>query len=217
MSPPRVIVRIWLQIIISVYSHATQEEPAGASWTIPEDEGDQGREEETVATPTILICESSYGTTTASVNESGLSNRRGIHKTIRLPSPSTVHEMPLSTAALMKRVHESDQMIIPITPVEKLIPSNPSTPPPAPFNKKIRARYPTKPVRCDNTLYTLSPSTSGEYSPRSPLAPHSMNTGPLASPIHLVDPNHIDPLHSPMSEKVIGSLHATPVCTAATD
>lgn len=191
--------------------YSTQEAPTGSSWTIPEDEG---RDEEAVATPTILISESSYGTTTASVNEPGLSSRRGIHKTIRLPSPSTVHEMPLSTAALMKRVHESDQVNMPITPVEKLIPSNPSTPPPAPFNKKIRVRHPTNPVRCDTKFYGLSPSNS---SPRSPLAPHPMNTGSLASPIQLVDPNPIDPFHSPVSEKTVGSLDAMPVCTVVTD
>ena len=197
-----------------MYSYSTQETSAGSSWTIPEDEG---REEETVGTPKILINESSYGTTSASVNESGLSIRRGIHKTIRLPSPSTVHEMPLSTATLMKRVNELDQMNVPITPVEKLIPSNTSTPPPAPLNNKIRVRYPTKSVRCDNKLYTLSPSNSGEFSPRSPLAPHSMNTGSLASPIQLVDPNPMDPMHIPVFEKVVGSLDATPVYTVATD
>jgi len=196
--------------------YSTQEASAGPSWTIPEDER---HEEEAVTTPTIFISESSYGTTTASVNEPGLSSRRGIHKTIRLPSPSTVDEIPLSTAALMKRVHESDQVDMPITPIEKLIPFNSSTPPPAPFNKKIRARHSTKPVWCENKLYTLSPSNSGGFSPRSPLAPHSLNTGPLAlaSPIHLVDPNPMDPLHSPVSEKVVGSLDANPVCPVAAD
>jgi hypothetical protein len=205
------------QITISVYKcmrYSTQEASAGSSGTIPVDER---REEEAATAPTILISESSYGTTTASVNEPGLSSRRGIHKTIRLPSPSTVHEIPLSTAALMKRVHELDPMDIPITPVEKLIPSNPSSPPPAPISKKIRVRHLSKPVWCENKLYTLSPSNSGEFSSRSPLAPHSMNTGPLASPIQLVDPNPIDPLHSPVSEKVIGSLGTNPVCAVATD
>jgi hypothetical protein len=192
----------------------SQEASAGSSWTILADEG---REEDTVATPTVLVSDRSYGTTTVSMNEPGLSSRRGIHKTICLPPPSTVHEMPLSTATLMKRVQESDQVNVPITPVEKLIPCNPLAPPPAPINKKTRVRHSTNSVRCNNKLYALTPPNGGEFSPRSPLAPHSMNTGALASPIHLVDPTLVDPLTSPVAEKITGCLDASPVSTVATD
>jgi len=201
---------------------SAQEASAGSSWTIPEDEG---RKEETVATPAILISNSSYTTTAVSMvmHEPGLSSRRGIHKTIRLPPPpsTTADEMPLSTAALMKRMHELDQENMPITPVEKLIRCNPSAPPPAPINKKTRVRHPTKPVGvgCNNELYAFSPSNSnsGDFGPRSPLAPYSMNTGPLASPIHLVDANCVDCLPSPVSEKTVGSLDANADFTVATD
>jgi len=198
--------------------YTTQEASTDSSWTNSEDEG---RAEETVATPAILISDSvtSHSTTRISMHEPGLSSRRGIHKTIHLPPLLSEHEMPLSTATLMKRVHETEQMNIPITPVEKLIPFNPSAPPPAPINKRTRVRHPAKPVRCNSNLYALYPSNGGDspVSPRSPLAPHSMNTSPLASPIHLVDPNSVDSSPNPVSEKIVGSLEAIPVSTIATD
>ena len=195
--------------------YTTQGAPDGACWTNPEDEG---QTEETVTTPAILISDSIkyQSTTKILVNEPGLSSRRGIHKTIHLPSPSSEHEMPLSTATLMKRVHELDQLNMPFTPVEKLIPSNLSAPPPAPITKKTRARQPTKPVRCNNKLYSSLPSNSGDTSPRSPLAPRLMNTSPLASPIHLVDPDLVEYLASPVSEKVVGGLETTADSALAT-
>ena len=196
----------------------TQEASTGSSWTSSEDET---QTEETVATPAILISDSvtCLSTTRVLVNEPGLSSRRGIHKTIHLPPRSSEHDMPLSTAALMKRAHELDQLNMPFTPVEKLIPSNLSAPPPAPIHKKTRVRnHPTKPVRCNNKLHSLFPSNSGDASPRSPLAPRLINTTPLASPIHLVDSNLVESLPSPnpVSEKIVGPLEATPVATTAT-
>jgi hypothetical protein len=202
------------QITLSVYSqmsYTTQTTSAGSSWTSSADQGHAG---ETAATPTILISHSviSHNTRTISSNEPSLSSRRGIHKTIHLPPPSTEHEVPpaLSTAALMKRAHELGQVDTPITPVEKLIPS-------APINKRIRVRHSAKPVRCNHKLHALFPSNGGNISPRSPLAPHLMNTGPLASPISLFEKSQADSLPSPVSEKIFSSSDATPVSAIATD
>ena len=200
-------------------SCTTQQSSAVSSWTTPEEEG---HAEERVATPTILISHSiaSYSTNTISMNEPSLSSRRGIHKTIHLPPPSREHEVPpaLSTAALMKRAHESDEVNTPITPVEKLIPSNLSAPPPAPVHKKIRVRHTAKPVGCNIKHCALFPTNSGDHSPRLPLAPHLMNRGPLASPVHLVDPSSdVEFLSSPVSEKNGGTLEATPVSAIAAD
>lgn len=206
-------------ITLSVHNymnHTTQETSAGSSWTSLEDEG---QTEETVMTPAILINGSvtHQSTTRILMNEPGLSSRRGIHKTIHLPPRSSEHEMPLSTATLMKRAHGLDQFNTPFTPVEKLIPCNLSAPPPAPINKKTRVRQPAKPAGCNNSkLYPLFPSNSGDSSLRSPLAPRLINTSPLASPIHLVEPDLVECLPSPVSEKVVGTLETTPVSTIAT-